>query len=60
MTTERTEEHREIARRMPEEFTMAQFRRLYVGMYPKRPLNSIMSYEYTSRPRLTGQSFLRG
>jgi hypothetical protein len=42
----RVTEHREVASRMPEEFTLAQFRRLYAELYPQRPLNSIMPYEF--------------
>ena len=43
---DRSEEHREVAKRMPEEFTREEFQSLYVKLYPHRPLELIMPYEF--------------
>jgi hypothetical protein len=59
---DRIDEHRDVAKRMPEQFTAAQFRRLYVQLYPDRPINSIMPYEFSDnrhiRTATKGPKFL--
>jgi hypothetical protein len=60
--TDRADERRQVAARMSRQFTMAEFKRLYRQMFPDRPVNSIMPYEYAPRPIPTerpGPKFLK-